>query len=225
MLEAIIFDLDGVITDTAHFHYLAWKELGNKIGIEVDEEFNETLKGISRMESLERMLVFGDKEKDYTEEEKVEMATDKNNYYVSLIETITPNDILPGIKELLEDTKSNSIKIGLASASKNALMVLRNLQLLEYFDFIADAAICKNSKPAPDIFLMAAEGLKVNPLNCIGVEDASAGVEAINVSNMYSVGVGCKYVLKDAEYVVDCTEKLNYKELVDKFNLKNAMNV
>ncbi|MGL5315741.1 MAG: beta-phosphoglucomutase [Peptostreptococcaceae bacterium] len=225
MVEAFIFDLDGVITDTAHFHYLAWKELGNKIGIEIDEEFNETLKGISRMESLERMLVFGGKENDYTDEEKVRMATDKNNYYVTLIETITPKDILPGIKELLTDIKSNGVKIGLASASKNAVMVLKNLQLIEYFDFIADASICKNSKPAPDIFLMAAEGLNVSPINCIGVEDASAGVEAINTSNMYSVGVGKEDVLKEADYIVNCTEKLNFKELVNKFKLKNIENV
>lgn len=225
MVEAFIFDLDGVITDTAHFHYLAWKELGNKIGIEIDEEFNETLKGISRMESLERMLVFGGKENDYTNEEKVRMATDKNNYYVTLIETITPKDILPGIKELLTDIKSNGVKIGLASASKNAVMVLKNLQLIEYFDFIADAAICKNSKPAPDIFLMAAEGLNVSPVNCIGIEDASAGVDSINTSNMYSVGVGNEDVLKEADYIVNCTEKLNFKELVNKFKLKSTASV
>lgn len=225
MVEAFIFDLDGVITDTANFHYLAWKELGKKIGIEIDEEFNETLKGISRMESLEKMLIFGGKENDYTEEEKIKMAIDKNNYYVTLIETITPKDILPGIRELLNDIKESSIKIGLASASKNAVMVLNNLELIEYFDFIADAAKCKNSKPAPDIFLMAAEGLNVNPIKCVGVEDAAAGIEAINASNMFSVGVGSKEVLKEADCIVDCTEKLNFKELVNKFQLKNIVNV
>ncbi len=199
MIEAFIFDLDGVITDSAHYHYLAWKELADKINITIDEEFNETLKGVSRMESLERILKHGNRENDFSNEEKEKMATDKNDYYVSLIEQITSKDILPGIEGLLKEIRANGIKIGLASASKNALLVLGNLQLLEYFDFIADAAICKNSKPAPDIFLMAAEGLNVNPVNCIGVEDASAGVEAINTAGMYSVGVGEQSVLNESK--------------------------
>ena len=173
MIDAFIFDLDGVITDTAEYHYLAWKELANKIGIEIDREFNETLKGVSRMESLERILVHGNKKNDFTIEEKEKMANDKNMYYVSLIENITPKDILPGISKLLENIKSNNIKIGLASASKNANMVLNNLKLVNYFDFIADASKCKNSKPAPDIFLMALKGLNVEAKNCIGIEDAS----------------------------------------------------
>ena len=114
MIDAFIFDLDGVITDTAEYHYLAWKELANKIGIEIDREFNETLKGVSRMESLERILVHGNKQNDFTIEDKEKMANDKNMYYVSLIENITPKDILPGISKLLENIKSNNIKIGLA---------------------------------------------------------------------------------------------------------------
>ena len=109
MIDAFIFDLDGVITDTAEYHYLAWKELANKIGIEIDREFNETLKGVSRMESLERILVHGNKQNDFTIEEKEKMANDKNMYYVSLIENITPKDILPGISKLLENIKSNNI--------------------------------------------------------------------------------------------------------------------
>ena len=182
MIDAFIFDLDGVITDTAEYHYLAWKELANKIGIEIDREFNETLKGVSRMEPLERILVHGNKQNDFTIEEKEKMANDKNMYYVSLIENITPKDILPGISKLLENIKSNNIKIGLASASKNATMVLNNLKLVNYFDFIADASKCKNSKPAPDIFLMALNGLNVEAKNCIGIEDAYSGIEAINTS-------------------------------------------
>ncbi|WP_042273133.1 beta-phosphoglucomutase [[Clostridium] dakarense] len=196
MVEAFIFDLDGVITDTAHFHYLAWKELGDKLGIDIDEKFNESLKGISRMESLERILIHGKKENDFVKEEKLIMADNKNNYYVSLIEDISPKDVLPGIKELLENIKLNNIKIGLASASKNAIKVLNNLKLIDYFDFIADASKCENSKPAPEIFLMAAKGLSVNPKNCIGIEDASAGIESINEAGMYSVGVGDFEILK-----------------------------
>ena len=218
MIEAFIFDLDGVITDTAEYHYLAWKELANKIDIEIDREFNETLKGISRMESLERILIHGNKQNDFTIEEKEQMANDKNMYYVSLIENITPEDILPGISELLDNIKSNNIKIGLASASKNAVMVLNNLKLINYFDFIADASKCKNSKPAPDIFLMALKGLNVEAKNCIGIEDAYSGIEAINTSGMHSVGVGDKEILKNANLVVEDTTYLEFDTLMDMFN-------
>lgn len=221
MIQAFIFDLDGVITDTAHFHYLAWKEMGKKIGITVDEKLNESLKGISRMDSLELILKSANKQNEFTKKEKEKIAIQKNSYYVSLIQDITSEDILPGIKKLLEDIRKNNIKIGLASASKNAIEVLENLNIKQYFDYIADASKCKNSKPAPDIFIMAAKGLNVNPLYCIGIEDASAGIEAINLANMYSVGVGDKNVLHKAKFIVDSTEKLNFEELINKFRVKN----
>ncbi|MGX4599357.1 beta-phosphoglucomutase [Faecalimicrobium sp. JNUCC 81] len=218
MIEAFIFDLDGVITDTAHFHYLAWKELGDRLGIDIDKKFNESLKGISRMESLERILIHGKKENYFDKEEKLIMADDKNNYYVSLIENINPKDVLPGIVELLESIKLNNIKIGLASASKNAIKVLNNLKLIDYFDFISDASKCENSKPAPDIFLMAAKGLSVNPKNCIGIEDASAGIESINKAGMYSVGVGNFEILKKAKYIVKSTDELIFEKIVEKYS-------
>ena len=170
------------------------------------------------MESLERILVHGNKQNDFTIEEKEKMANDKNMYYVSLIENITPKDILPGISKLLENIKSNNIKIGLASASKNANMVLNNLKLVNYFDFIADASKCKNSKPAPDIFLMALKGLNVEAKNCIGIEDAYSGIEAINTSGMYSVGVGDIKTLKNANLVVEDTTYLEFDTLMDIFN-------
>ncbi len=218
MIDAFIFDLDGVITDTAEYHYLAWKKLADEIGIDIDREFNETLKGVSRMESLERILIHGNKQNNFTVEEKEKMADDKNQYYISLIEKITPKDILPGISKLLENIKSNNIKIGLASASKNATMVLNNLKLIDYFDFIADASECKNSKPAPDIFLMALNGLNVEAKNCIGIEDAYSGVEAINASGIYSVGVGDKKILKNANLVVEDTKCLEFDTLIKLFN-------
>lgn len=209
MIKAFIFDLDGVITDTAEYHYLAWKQLGNDLGINIDREFNETLKGVSRIESLERILALENKQNDYTEEEKLELATKKNDHYVSLINNITPKDILPGINELLDDLKRNKIKIGLASASKNAIPVLTKLELLDKFDYVAPASECKNSKPAPDIFLMAAKGLDVEPKYCVGIEDAEAGVDAINSANMYSVGVGNLQSMKKANLVFNCTSELS----------------
>lgn len=218
MVEAIIFDLDGVITDTAKYHYIAWKELGDKIGIEIDEEVNESLKGISRMESLEKILLYGNKQNEFSNNQKIYMATQKNEYYKSLIKKLTPHDILPGIESLLINIKNKSIKIGLASASKNATSILKNLELMDYFDFIADASKCENGKPAPDIFLMAAKGLGVNPKKCIGIEDASAGVDAINNSGMYSVGVGDFKVLSKANYVVDSTEKLIIENILNEYS-------
>ncbi|CEH33829.1 beta-phosphoglucomutase [Romboutsia lituseburensis] len=217
MIEAFIFDLDGVITDTAKFHYLAWKELGLKIDIEIDEEFNESLKGISRMESLERILIKGNKQNEFTLKEKEDLANDKNKYYVELIKHISPKDILPGIENLLKEIKLNNIKIGLASASKNATMVLNNLGLNSYFDFIADAAKCKNSKPNPEIFIMAANGLDVDPLNSIGIEDAMAGIDAINSANMYSVGVGDKDSLNKANIVFENTQTIDFNQIVNSY--------
>ncbi|MCR8743736.1 beta-phosphoglucomutase [Romboutsia lituseburensis] len=217
MIEAFIFDLDGVITDTAKFHYLAWKELGLKIDIEIDEEFNESLKGISRMESLERILIKGNKQNEFTLKEKEDLANDKNKYYVELIKHISPKDILPGIENLLKEIKLNNIKIGLASASKNATMVLNNLGLNSYFDFIADAAKCKNSKPNPEIFIMAANGLDVDPLNSIGIEDAMAGIDAINSANMYSVGVGDKDSLSKANIVFENTQNIDFNQIVNSY--------
>lgn len=217
MIEAFIFDLDGVITDTAKFHYLAWKELGLKIDIEIDEEFNESLKGISRMESLERILIKGNKQNEFTLKEKEDLANDKNKYYVELIKHISPKDILPEIENLLKNIKLNNIKIGLASASKNATMVLNNLGLNSYFDFIADAAKCKNSKPNPEIFIMAANGLNVEPINCIGIEDAMAGIDAINSANMYSVGVGDKDALNKANIVFENTQTIDFNQIVDSY--------
>lgn len=217
MIEAFIFDLDGVITDTAKFHYLAWKELGLKIDIEIDEEFNESLKGISRMESLERILIKGNKQNEFTLKEKEDLANDKNKYYVELIKHISPKDILPGIENLLKEIKLNNIKIGLASASKNATMVLNNLGLNSYFDFIADAAKCKNSKPNPEIFIMAANGLNVDPLNSIGIEDAMAGIDAINSADMYSVGVGDKDSLNKANIVFENTQTIDFNQIVNSY--------
>lgn len=206
-LEAVIFDLDGVITDTAEYHYLAWKMLADRIGVEFDQEFNEKLKGIGRMESLE--LILEKSNTAYTDAEKLEMAKEKNDYYVKLIEKITPNEILPGILDLLKELKENNIKIGLASASKNALTVLERLEIKEYFDYIVDAAKVKKGKPDPEIFMTAAEALNVPYQNCIGVEDAQAGVAAIKSANMFAIGIGDSEVLKEADLTLATTKELS----------------
>lgn len=217
-IKAFVFDLDGVITDTAEYHFLAWQQLGAELGINFDREFNETLKGVDRMESLNRILRSGNRENDFTQEEKEALATKKNTHYVSLIERITENDILPGIEQLLKDLKANNFKIALASASKNAIPVLERLGLLHYFDHVVNAAEVAKSKPNPEVFLKAAVAVEVAPSECIGVEDAEAGVDAIKAAGMYAVAVGDATILHKADYNVETTSELTLESILDSYN-------
>ncbi len=216
-IEAFIFDLDGVITDTAEFHYLAWKKLGEDLGIPFDREFNETLKGVSRTDSLERILTLGNRQNDFTESEKNDLATKKNAQYVELIRNISEKDLLPGIESFLKQIKEAGIKISMASASKNALMVVKALGIIDYFDHIVDAATVINSKPNPEVFLKAAEAVSAKPENCIGVEDAAAGVDAINEANMFSVAIGDATILGHANLVLSSTEELDLDRIIDQY--------
>ncbi|MGI2328103.1 beta-phosphoglucomutase [Planococcus sp. YIM B11945] len=214
-IDAVVFDLDGVITDTAYFHFLAWKRLADELEIPFDEAFNETLKGISRMDSLNLILENGNKKSEYSLSEKEELADRKNSHYQELLKELTPNDILPGIKELIADIKSDGLPIGLASVSKNAQTVLAALNLESAFDYVVDAATVKNSKPHPEIFLTACEKLGVLPERSIGIEDALAGVKAIKASNMFAVGVG--EILQNADYRVDATDELQWSKIKQKY--------
>ena len=157
--KAFIFDLDGVITDTAEFHFLAWKKLAEELGVSIDRQFNEQLKGISRMESLERILELNSSLLKLSNEEKLRLANQKNDHYLELIESINPDYILPGIESLLKKSKEQNIKIALGSASKNALKVLDKLGLTNYFDYVVDASKVKKGKPDPETFTTAADFL------------------------------------------------------------------
>lgn len=218
-LKAVIFDLDGVVTDSAKYHYLAWKELADELNIPFDEEYNEKLKGVSRMESLELILKNGNAENNYSAEEKARLADKKNEHYKELIKEITPADMLPGIENFLKEIKANNIKTALASVSKNAPFIIKQLQAEKYFDYIADAAAVPNAKPFPDIFLVGAEALEVKPENCIGVEDARTGIEAIHRAGMLAVGVGTPAEMEEADLVLT-TSALNLELIVDKFNME-----
>lgn len=220
--KLIIYDLDGVITDTAEFHYLAWKKLAEELGISMNRHFNEQLKGINRMDSLDRILELADFPLTPSAAEKVELAARKNAYYLELIEAINPDHILPGINALLEDNKQAGIKIALGSASKNAPRILEKLELSDRFDFVVDAAEIKNGKPDPETFTAAADALAVDYHDCIGIEDAAAGVEALNRAGMFSVGVGDRAHLAHADYLVENTSQLIFAEILEQFHDKQS---
>lgn len=211
-MKAVIFDLDGVITDTAHYHYVAWKNLASELGIEIDEVFNEQLKGISRIDSLERILEHGNRENDFDADEKSRLANKKNDEYVQLLDQVTKKDVLPGILVLLTTLKENGIKVGIASASKNAPMILEKLEVMPLVDKIANPDDVKAGKPAPDIFLEAARLLEVEAADSIGVEDAYSGVQAIKAANMRSVAVGTseEIVNSGATVIVEDTAKVTF---------------
>lgn len=214
-LKAVIFDLDGVITDTAAYHYQAWKQLADELGIYFDEQINERLKGIDRMTSLE--IILERSMVQYTQDEKVALATKKNENYKQLVQTMTPADVLPGALEVLKLLKQRGIKAGLASVSKNAFTVIDKLQVGEYFNYIADAAKITKGKPDPEIFLTVAENLGVSPQECVGVEDAVAGMKAIKAAGMYGVGVGDPIALKEADEVIPGLDWFDLESLLSRF--------
>ncbi len=215
MLKAVLFDLDGVITDSAQYHYQAWKMLADRLNIPFDEAYNEKLKGVSRMDSLNLILRNGGKEESYSQEEKDALADEKNNNYKELIKQITPDDILPGIKELLIELKDHNVKTCVCSVSKNAFFIIDKLGLNGYFDHITDAAKIKNAKPDSDIFAIGAYVLGAKPEECVGIEDAKAGIEAIKKAGIKAVGVGTPEQMKEADLVLESTGKLNYSILND----------
>lgn len=200
-ITACIFDLDGVIVDTAVYHYRAWKRLANELGFDFTEEDNEKLKGISRVESLKLILGWGGVQK--TDQERLELATRKNNWYVEMIEAMEPDEILPGAKEFLEEVKAAGFKTALGSASKNSGLILERTGLLPLFDAIVDGNRVTASKPDPEVFLKGAEDLNMAPENCVVFEDAVAGVEAAKRAGMKVVGIGSPQVLKGADLVVE----------------------
>ena len=198
--QAVIFDLDGVITDTAHYNFLAWKHLAESQKVKFDLAFNEQLKGIDRMGSLD--LILASSSRRYTPAEKQALAEAKNAHYQALIATMSSADVLPGALAALAAARAAGLKIGLASVSKNALSVLQKLGITHHFDYIVDAALIANSKPDPEIFLTAERHLGVEAGACLGVEDAVAGVAAIKAAGMFALGIGRPDVLTQADIVI-----------------------
>ena len=212
-MKACIFDLDGVIVDTAKYHFLAWKKLAGEMGIELTEQDNERLKGVGRMESLEIILSMGGISK--SAEEKVELTEKKNTWFVEFIQAMKKEEIFEGVISLFSELKQNKIKIGLASSSKNAQAVISKLGIADWFEVAVDGTMIKKSKPDPEIFLMAAQQLQVIPEDCIVVEDAEDGVEAAKSAGMKCIGVGNYRQLGKADQVIAHIKELNYHMLIN----------
>lgn len=211
MIKACLFDLDGVIVDTARYHFIAWKALAEELGFEFTEKDNERLKGVSRMRSLDILLEIGNIEME--QEKKEELATRKNDHYRSFITQMKPDEILPGATEFIKELKENNIKIALGSASKNAMTILDRLQLTDWFDAVVDGTKVSKAKPDPEVFLKGAEELNVKPGECVVFEDAEAGVEAALAGGMKCVGIGTPEVLGKAHLVVSGLHEMNFDKL------------
>ena len=203
LIKACIFDLDGVIVDTAHYHFLAWKRLANELGIEFTEIDNERLKGVSRLRSMEILMELGDL--TLSQHEKERLANKKNEWFVDYVERMVPEEIFPGVKELIRQLHDQGIKVGLASSSKNAKTVIQLLHVQNEFDVVVDGNMITHSKPDPEIFLLAARKLGMDPKDCLVFEDAEAGVEAALAAGMKCVGVGSPEQLGKADKVVQRT--------------------
>ena len=210
-ITACIFDLDGVIVDTARYHFLAWKRLTDQLGILFTEEDNERLKGVSRMASLEIILEIGNRRLD--ENRKQEYATLKNNWYIEYIKKMTPDEILPGCLPFINELRNANFRIAIGSASKNTPMILERVGIQGLFDAVADGNIISKAKPDPEVFLKAAEMIGVKPGNCIVFEDAVAGVQAALNAGMLCIGIGSPKILTEAHFVVSGLSEMNLAKL------------
>jgi len=209
-IRGFIFDLDGVLTDTAEYHYRGWKRLADEEGIPFTREDNESLRGIPRRESLMRIL----KERTYPEEKILEMMDRKNNYYLEFIREVSPKDLLPGARELLEEIHNAGLKSALGSASKNAPDVIRRLGIANLLDAISDGSSVERQKPAPDLFLHAASQLNLKPEECVVVEDAAAGIAAARAGGFHTIGLGPYERVGDAEVVLPSLEGVKLAALL-----------
>ncbi len=209
--KAIIFDLDGVLTDTSEYHYQAWKHLADDEGIPFTQEENDAhLRGVGRRDSLMYLL----KGRKVSEEQMQEMMGRKNRYYTELIKNMSPKEVVAGGVDLLKEIRQAGIKTAIASASRNTTTVLQRLEITSYFDGIADGNSVVNGKPAPDVFVFAAGIVNTSVVDCLGIEDANAGIEAIKAAGMMALGIGPKERFPKADKVMDNLENKNLQDLL-----------
>lgn len=211
-IKALLFDLDGVIVDTAIFHYQAWRRMANILGFDISEEFNEQLKGISRTESLDIILAHGGL--TLSDEKKTELAAQKNEWYLELVSQMTPAHILPGVTDFFIQVKAAQLKTALGSVSKNARLILERIGMLNDFDAIIDGTKISRGKPDPEVFLKGAAELGVDSSQCVVFEDAVAGIEAAKRGNMWAIGIGDPAVLTQADRVVSSLADLTLADVL-----------
>lgn len=221
-MKGVLFDLDGVITDTAKLHFKAWSKLAqDELQITLPTSFENELKGISRLDSINRILDYADLKNKFSSEQINGFLDKKNDYYTKEADKLTKDDIFPGITNLLNELKSANILLSIASASRNAPNVLKKIGLLNMFDAIADPQNVKHGKPAPDIFIEAAHQIGLQPEECVGLEDAPAGVASIKSAHEIAIGIGDSSELSAADKVIPSTSDLSISLLNDVYN-KNA---
>lgn len=196
-IKGLLFDLDGVLVDTAKYHYLAWKQLADRLEIPFTKQDNERLKGVSRMRSFEIILEIGSV--TMTEQEKEAHCTEKNNLYLEYIQKLKGNELLPGVREFLTDARNKGYKIALGSASKNTQLILQRLSITNLFDAIIDGNKVSKAKPDPEVFTKGAEALGLANNECVVFEDAVAGIQAAHNAGMFGVGVGSPDLLPEAD--------------------------
>ncbi len=213
-MNCCIFDLDGVIVDTAKYHYRAWCEMAQSLGFEFTPEQAEATKGVSRMASLEIILNIGGLGESISTEQKEKMAAAKNARYLELVEGMTPDELLPGVLDFIEELRTSGVKVVLGSASKNAGIILDRCNIRELFDAIVDGNLVSKAKPDPEVFSLGAKLVGQSPEDCVVFEDAQAGIEAANRAGMRSVGVGDALSLREATINIESFEGFSMKELV-----------
>lgn len=211
-INTCIFDLDGVIVDTAKYHFKAWKRLCKELGFDLSEEENEMLKGISRVESLEILLKKGGV--SLSPKEKESALTRKNEWYLGYVDAMDRSEILPGVVDFMEKVKKSGRKTALGSASKNAMRILEKIQVVSLFDTIIDGTKVTRGKPDPQTFLLGAEATQTRAENCVVFEDAAAGIEAAKAGGMYAVGVGDPEVLYRADRIIPGFEEVDLELLL-----------
>jgi beta-phosphoglucomutase len=211
-IKGLLFDLDGVIVDTAKYHYLAWKDLAIELGIPFNQKDNERLKGVSRRQSLEIILEIGHIE--MSEEEKEKYCTKKNKVYLEYIYKLKEDEVLPGVNKFLREARNKGYKLALGSASKNAGLILSKLNLMEAFDVVIDGTKAEKAKPDPKVFLLGAKELGVSKEACIVFEDAKAGIEAAHNGGMKAVGIGTKENLPNADICISGFEDISIEEIL-----------
>ncbi|WP_462399061.1 beta-phosphoglucomutase [Lacticaseibacillus pantheris] len=220
MLKGLLFDLDGVLTDSAKYHLQAWGELAKKLNITLPESANDELRGRSRLDSLNVILKFGNQQY-YSEQQKKEFMDTKNRIYLHLIQAMTPQDILPGITDLLADAQGAGLRMAIASASRNAPIILNQLGIADLFAGVVDPATLIHGKPDPEIYERAQQLLHLRATEVTAFEDAVVGVQAIKGAGQFAVGIGNKHVLRQADYVVPTTGDLRLSDIIANFDSRN----